>query len=197
MTRTVLAFTTILVAASPGFAPAASAAEMRVELDPGATTISFSLGATLHTVHGEVSLRSGYLSFDPETGAVAGEIVVDATTADTGNESRDEDMHTKVLRSDTYPKIVLRPERLAGEVAAQGTRSVELTGRMELAGTSHEITIAVDVTVDGSSFSATAELTVPYVAWGLEDPSKFLLRVAKEVDVTVETHGTIARPDPS
>lgn len=193
MTRTPLILTALLLAAS---AAVATAAELHIELDPEATSISFTLGATLHTVEGRVSLASGSLDLDPESGAVSGEIVVDATSADTGNDSRDEDMHTKVLMSDTYPRIVVRPERLAGEVAEQGTSQVKLTGRMELAGTSHEITVPLDVTVDGDSFSATAEFTVPYVEWGLEDPSKFLLRVDKVVDVTVETEGTIVGADP-
>lgn len=173
-----------------------TAAEWRVELDPAATSIRFTLGATLHTVDGRVSLFSGSLRLDPETGAVAGEIVVEAASADTGNTSRDEDMHAKVLKSGTYPRIVLRPERLEGELEAQGTSAVQLEGRMELAGTTHEITIPVDVTVDGSSFSATAEFTVPYVEWGLEDPSKLLLRVAKVVHLTVAAEGSVAVADP-
>lgn len=32
---------------------------------------------------------------------------------------------------------------------------------------------------------------IPYVEWGLDDPSTFILRVAKEVRVTIETAGTI------
>lgn len=196
MTPPPLILTALLVAASAALEPVATAAEVHIELDPGATSINFSLGATLHTVEGRFSLASGSLDLDRESGTFSGEIVVDATSADTGNDSRDEDMHTKVLMSDTYPRIVLRPERLAGEVAEQGTSEVELTGRMELAGTSHEIAIPLYVTVNGSSFSATAEFTVPYVEWGLEDPSKFLLRVAKVVDVTVETEGTIVGADP-
>jgi polyisoprenoid-binding protein YceI len=196
VTRRTLILTALLVAASVALEPVATAAELHIELDPDATSIGFTLGATLHTVEGRVSLASGFLDLDRESRAVSGEIVVDATSADTGNDSRDEDMHTKVLMSGTHPMVVLRPERLAGEVAAQGTSTVELTGRMELAGVSHEITIPIEVTVDGTGFSATAEFTVPYVAWGLEDPSKLLLRVAKEVEVTVETHGAITRADP-
>jgi len=33
---------------------------------------------------------------------------------------------------------------------------------------------------------------IPYVAWGMKDPSMFIVRAAKEVDVTVESAGAVA-----
>jgi hypothetical protein len=40
---------------------------------------------------------------------------------------------------------------------------------------------------EGNSYSATTHFTVPYVAWGLKDPSNFLLHVSNQVDIDVET----------
>lgn len=197
MTRTPMICAAFLAAASAAPGSIATAAEWQVTLDPAATTIGFTLGATLHTVDGRVSLASGSLSLDPETGAVAGEIVVDAASADTGNDSRDEDMHAKVLRSRAHPTIVLRPERIEGDVAPQGTSTAELTGQIELVGQLHEISFPIELTIDGATLSASGAFTVPYVEWGLEDPSKFLLRVAKKVDVTVKAEGSFAVAEPS
>src|SRR5579871_5524336 len=58
---------------------AASAAEMRLALDPAATPVHYILADPLHTVHGAFKLLRGTIVFDPETGAASGELVVDAT----------------------------------------------------------------------------------------------------------------------
>ena len=172
-------------------AASVSAAGWQVDLDSGRTKISFTLKATMHTVNGTANLASGSLVIDPETGAVGGEIVIDASSAETGNGSRDKKMHKKVLVSGDHPRIVLRPARIEGSLNKGSNTRVELVGNLELVGTPHPITIPLDIRIDGSSFTATAEFTVPYAAWGLKDPSTFVLRVAKEVTVRVTTEGTI------
>jgi len=68
-------------------------------------------------------------------------------------------------------------------------------GELELLGTPHDVSIPISLELDGAVFSGSASFTVPYVEWGLEDPSTFVLRVAKEVSVTVETGGTLTAGD--
>ncbi|MFQ5349388.1 MAG: hypothetical protein ACE5EG_02970, partial [Thermoanaerobaculia bacterium] len=52
-----------------------------------------------------------------------------------------------------------------------------------------------EVSFDGDEVTATASLEVPYVAWGMKNPSKRLLRVSKEVAVEIAAVGRIARVD--
>jgi len=66
-------------------APALRAQEAVVTLDPAATKIDFTLGATLHTVHGTFKLKSGEIRFDPATGKASGAVIVDATSGYTDN----------------------------------------------------------------------------------------------------------------
>jgi len=176
-------------------AASVSAAGWQVDLDPERTTVSFTLKATMHTVHGTANLATGSLVIDPDSGAVDGEIVIDAPSTETGNGSRDKKMHAKVLVSGEHPLIVLRPQQIQGNLTAGPDSTVTLVGDLELLGTPHPVTIPLDIRIDGSSFTATAEFTVPYAAWGLKDPSTFVLRVAKEVRVQVATEGTIKIED--
>ena len=170
----------------------APATELTVELDPENTLVSFRLKATLHSVHGTAKATSGSLALDIETGEMTGEVVIDAVSAETGNKKRDKKMHSKVLRSAEHSRIVLRPRRLDGDFATSGPSDVTLLGDMVLLGQPHEISIPLQVEIVDDRFTASAVFEIPYVEWGLEDPSTFVLRVAKEVQVTVEARGSVA-----
>ena len=176
----------LILGAAPG-----PAAEWQIELDPLRTIVSFTLKATMHSVHGTAAATSAEINFDPDTGMATGEIVIDATSAETGNHSRDKKMHRKVLVTVDHPQIVLRIRSLQGHLTLEGTSEVTLHGEIEILGQPHEIGIPLQVTIDGGDFTAKAEFEIPYVEWGLKDPSTFVLRVAKEVQVVIEAAGTI------
>ena len=176
-------------------AASSSAAEWRIEVDPLRTNVSFTLKATMHSVHGTAAAASGGFSLDPDTGAATGEIVIDATSADTGNGSRDKKMHRKVLVTADNPQIVFRIQRLEGHLALEGASEVTLHGEIMILGQAHEIAIPLQVEIDGGEFAVKAEFEIPYVEWGLKDPSTFILRVAKEVQVVIEAEGRIIVTD--
>ena len=93
------------------------AQDMTLELDPAHTQIEFTLGATLHTVHGAFALKSGTIRFDPSTGLVSGLVVVDAQSGDSGNKGRDRKMHKEILESQRYPEVTFSPTKLSGTLA--------------------------------------------------------------------------------
>src|ERR1700722_15223199 len=87
----------------------ASSQEIALDSAPAKTPVQFSLGASLHPVHGSFKLKRGAIRFDPATGKIAGEAVVDATSGESGSEGRDRRMHTQILDSARYPEIVFTP----------------------------------------------------------------------------------------
>ena len=47
------------------------------------------------------------------------------------------------------------------------------------------------VSIDGRTCTATGTFNVPYVEWGLKDPSNFLLHVGKVVTIQMTLVGTL------
>jgi polyisoprenoid-binding protein YceI len=162
-----------------------------IEIDPPSSSISFTLSATLHTVHGTAAVESGSIIFDPATGSAIGEIAVSASSASTDNRKRDKKMHLKVLRSGDFPKIVLHARSIEGRVAATGSSEIVLHSVMEILGRRHDLDVTLNIEIAGDRFTARGAITIPYVDWGLTDPSTFVLRVAKQVEVKVLVAGTI------
>jgi polyisoprenoid-binding protein YceI len=167
-----------------------------LQFDPALTNAEISLSATLHTVHGKFQLKHGEFRFDPASGEISGEMVFDATTGKTGNDRRDNKMHKTVLESEKYPEIVFRPHRVEGQVAASGTSSVRVLGIFSLHGTNHEVTLPVEVRFQSGSWSATSRFPVPYVQWGLKNPSSAFLHVSDSVEVEFHAEGKIASAVP-
>lgn len=182
----VLAFA-FAVASSP-----AVATETVLTLDPSSTELTFTLDSALHRVEGRFFLQEGEVRFDPETGAAAGRLVVDARRGETGNGSRDRKMHRKVLESERFTTIVFVPERFEGELPVSGKGEVRLSGTMAIHGDRHPMTLVAEVERQGDHVRTATGFTIPYVEWGMPDPSLFLLRVDKEVEVRVRAEGDLA-----
>lgn len=169
------------------------AAQMKTfELDPGKTTVEFTFGATLHTVRGSLRAERGMIRFDLATGAAEGTVVLDATSASTGNSRRDRKMHEKILESERFPDMVFSVERISGVMKEEGRNDIQLHGILEMHGTRRPIALPATALVDGDRVTATGALDIPYMEWGLADPSFFILRVAKEVHVEVKASGRLS-----
>ena len=158
-------------------------------IDPSRSAIQFTLGAILHTVHGTFRLKSSTIHFDPSSGKASGQIAVDVRSGNTGVGMRDHQMHANVLESDRFPDAVFSPDHVNGRVASKGVSEVEVHGVLRIHGRDHEITVPVRVQTQPGSLTARAKFTVPYVSWGMKDPSTFVLQVDKSVNVDVTLEG--------
>ena len=172
----------------------ARADELRLQLDPDRTRITFELGATLHTVRGAAQLTEGWVVFHTEGGAASGSLAVAAPSANTAHKGRDQDMHSKVLESERYPQIVFHPEVVNGEVAFDGRSRVTIDGQFLIHGGEHPLTVVALIEIQGDELEATMEFEVPYVAWGLKNPSKLLLKVSKVVLIRIHAFGRLESP---
>ncbi len=167
------------------------AQQLQLTLDPARTTIDWTLGATLHTVHGTFKLKSGSVLFDPNTGNASGEIVVDATSGQTDNQSRDNKMHNEVLESKRYPQITFLPQHIVGKFDDKGASNLQVQGVFRIHGADHDMTLAMAVQAKGSDVTATSDFNIPYQAWGIKNPSTLFLKVDNYVQIKIAAAGKL------
>ena len=191
--RALLRFIAFALANLLLFLPATRAQDSVVVLDPAKTTIAFTLDSTLHTVHGTFKLKSGQIHFDLGSGKVTGQIVVDATSGDSENNGRDKKMHQEILESQKYPEIIFTPAKVQGSLNPQAASQVELSGSFRIHGQDHDVTVSLAVDPpDGNQLRATAHFSVPYIKWGLKNPSTFIFRVSDTVDISIQAVGQLS-----
>jgi hypothetical protein len=180
-------------AETPPPAVETSPGEVTLQLDARQSKLQWTLGSTLHTVHGTFLLKRGAVKFDPASGTASGEFVADATSGESGNESRDKKMHREILESGRYSEVIFRPNRIEGRVLVQGSSHVEVRGTFLLHGSVHELTVPVEAELDGKSWKGSARFSVPYLQWGLKSPNTFLLKADPAVEIELELSGALLR----
>src|SRR5262244_3985646 len=126
-------------------APRASAAPAPfvLKLDAAHSSVHWTLPSSLHTVHGAFRITSGALNVDSASGRAGGEIVVNARSGESGNDSRDSKMHKEILETANYPEVLFRPSQVEGRVANGDPLDVKVRGTLSVHGADHEITALV------------------------------------------------------
>ena len=166
--------------------PALASSELVLEFFPEETEIELALDATLHEVRGSAPLGAGRLRVDPGGGRVEGELSVDARMLSTGNRRRDRKMHRDVLESERFPQIVLRPRSFDGTWPAVGEATdITVRATLEIHGEGHSLVFDATVERRARTLRFDARFEIPYVEWGMKDPSRALLRVGKVVTVAL------------
>lgn len=177
------------------------AQEASAKLDPANSTIKFTLGATLHTVHGTFKMKSGEIHFDSATGKASGSIVIDATSGESGDSARDNKMHKDILESAKYPEIVFSPTQLIAQAGhmlketldRKGTTQVQANGIFRLHGQDHDVTLDLAVQNDGDGHvEISSSFPIPYIKWGLKNPNTFILRVSDTVQLDIQAAGQVS-----
>ena len=188
----VCALPLFLASAALALPPATiSAQQAHFQIDPAQSQVHFSLGDTLHQFGGAFQIASSDIAFDPASHQISGKIIVDATTGDTGSKARDKRMKNEELHAADFPTITFEPKTYTGDLALSGSSQIQVTGIFTLLGQSHPITVPMTVQIDGSRCTANGTFQIPYVAWGLKDPSTFIIRMEKQVKIDLKLAGTL------
>jgi len=160
-------------------------------VNPDASQVAFSLSGS-HAVNGTFHVQSGSIDFDRTTPKLSGSIVVSAGSGNSGEAGRDKKMSNDVLDVPHFAEVSFVPQSYQGTIGPTGDSTIQVTGVFTLHGTPHDLTVPMQIHMDGSSLTAQTHFTVPYVKWGLKDPSIFILKVAKEVGIDLKLSGQLS-----
>ena len=183
------------MAIAAGFAvlTAASWGQQHYKVDPASSEVRFTLGASDGPVNGTFHVTSGEFTLDPGTGAMTGAVSVDAASGDSGKKSRDKKMTNDEMKAQTYSAVTFAPAKFSGQVKDSGDSAGQVDGSFTLIGQAHPITVPMTVHMDGDHFTASGSFTVPFVSWGMKDPSFMFMKVEKEVKVQLKLTGTVTK----
>jgi len=160
-------------------------------VNPDASQVAFALTGS-HAVNGTFHVQTGSIEFDRTANKISGSVIVAAGSGDSGEAGRDKKMKNDVLDVSHFSDVSFAPKSYQGTIAPSGDSTIQVTGVFTLHGTPHDLTVPMQIHIDGASLTAQTHFTVPYVQWGLKDPSIFILKVAKEVGVDLKLAGQLS-----
>jgi polyisoprenoid-binding protein YceI len=174
-------------------APAALAQQQTFVANPDASEVKMTLKTTREVVNGTFHIQSGSLEFDRGAAKISGSVVVLAGSGKTGNGSRDKKMNKEILQVEQHATVSFDPKSYAGAIAPSGDSTIQVTGIFTLLGTPHEITIPILVHLEGTTATAKAHFVVPYIQWGLKDPSFLFWKADKDVAIDLFLTGRLSQ----
>ena len=174
------------------FAPAALAQHQIFVVNPDASEVKMKLNTTHEVVKGTFHVQSGSINFDRTASHISGTVIVAAGSGKTGNDSRDKKMNKDILKVDQFATVSFAPKTYNGTIAASGDSTIQVSGVFTLLGTPHDLTIPMQIHIDGTKATAKAQFIVPYVQWGLKNPSFLIWKAENDVAIDLSLAGKIA-----
>jgi polyisoprenoid-binding protein YceI len=168
--------------------PAALAQHQTFVVNSDASEVRMTLNTSHEVVNGTFQVQHGSIEFDRSNPKMAGLVAVLA-----GNDSRDKKMNRDILQVEQFAIISFEPKTYTGAIAASGESTIQVTGIFTLLGSPHEITVPMQVHLDSTSAIAKAHFVVPYVQWGLKNPSFLIWKAENDVAIDLNLVGTVSR----
>jgi len=182
-----------LFALAAVLAPPALAQHQTFAVDPDASQVKMTLNTTHEVVNGTFHVRSGSIEFDRSAQKISGSVAVLAGSGKTGNDSRDNKMNKDILKVEQFATVSFEPKSYAGVIAPSGDSTLQVTGIFTLLGTPHQVTIPILVHLEGTAATAKAHFVVPYVQWGLKNPSFLIWKADNDVAIDLFLTGRLSQ----
>jgi YceI-like domain len=174
------------------FAPAVLAQHQTFAVNSDASEVKMKLNTTHEVVDGTFHIQFGSINFDRTASNISGVVIVAAGSGKTGNDSRDKKMNKDILKVDQFATVSFAPKAYNGTIAASGDSTIQVSGVFTLLGTAHDLTIPMQIHIDGSKATARAQFVVPYVQWGLKNPSFLIWKADNDVAIDLNLVGQVS-----
>ncbi len=161
-------------------------------VNPDTSEVKMTLKTNHDIVNGTFHVQTGSIAYDSNSPSISGSVVVAAGSGKTGNDSRDKKMNKDVLNTEKYTTVSFAPKTYTGAIAASGDSTIQVTGVFTLLDAQHDITVPMQIHIDGGNCTAKTHFAVPYVQWGLKDPSFFVFKAEKVVDIDLTLAGHLS-----
>jgi polyisoprenoid-binding protein YceI len=172
-------------------APVALAQHQAFTVNPDASEVKMTLNTTHEVVNGTFHIKFGSIEFDRGATKMSGSVVVLAGSGKTGNDSRDKKMNRDILKVEQFAAVSFAPKTYNGTIAASGDSTIQVSGVFTLLGTPHDLTIPMQIHRDGTKATAKAQFVIPYVQWGLKNPSFLIWKAENGVTIDLNLVGQI------
>jgi polyisoprenoid-binding protein YceI len=172
--------------------PAALAQHQTFSVNPDISEIKMTLKTTHEVVNGTFHIQSGSIEFDRSASKLSGSVIVAAGSGKTGNVSRDKKMNNDILKVDQYTTVSFAPKTYMGTIALSGDSTIQVSGIFTLLGTPHELTIPMQIHIERSKVTAKAQFVIPYVQWGLKNPSFLIWKAENDVAIDLTLVGQVS-----
>jgi polyisoprenoid-binding protein YceI len=181
----------VVLALAVVLAPSALAQHQAFAVDPDASEVKIKLNTTHEVVNGTFHVQSGSINFDRSASQISGMVIVAAGSGKTGNDSRDKKMNRDILKVDQFATISFAPKAYTGTIAASGDSTIQVAGVFTLLSAPHDLTIPMQIHIDGSKATAKGQFVIPYVQWGLKNPSFLIWKAENNVGVELNLVGNV------
>jgi polyisoprenoid-binding protein YceI len=172
--------------------PVVLAQHQNFTANPNTSEIKMTLNTTHEVVNGTFHLQSGSVAFDRHSPALSGSLIVTAASGNTGNASRDKRMDKEILKVDQFAIVSFAPKSYSGVIAPSGDSTIQVSGVFTLLASPHDLTIPVQIHIDGANLTARSHFEIPYVQWGLKNPSFLIWKAETNVAIDLNLTGQLS-----
>ena len=164
----------------------------RARSRPVENQLDFARGVSHRPRH--ICVHERRAQFDPVTGKVTGEIIrrrpqrPERRFRPRRKHAQKSAGEREVPHGDVHSRSRRRQNRLQGSLKSPDSRHLRYSRRK------HELTIPAEVTFTADHWTAKSTFDIPYVQWGMKNPSNFFLHVPDNVRMEIELSGHATVP---